>query len=279
MLPDILHALDLALMGDWDRAKEVLEPLDDPIAGRLFLLVSELESREHAQTRAQAVLRHEIGNALSIAKANLEGVIDGVLEQTPERMHGISDAMQTVAELLDEWRRRPTHALDPQGPERDERFNMCALIGAQAAAIEGLAKAKQVRVSYRACGAHHPECMYYRGDPSRVGQVLRNILINAVRYTPPGGSVELTCDKPDAEITVVVTDSGPGIAAEDLPRIFESGFRAHEARRTDANGSGLGLAVVSDLLGALGGNARVLSHEGRGATFSVRLPAVTSAGA
>jgi signal transduction histidine kinase len=154
---------------------------------------------------------------------------------------------------------------------RVQPFNICALISAHAAAIAGLAGAKNVSIVYDPCGVLHQECMEYRGDPARVGQVLRNVLINAVRYTPPGGSVHVTCDREGNSLTLAVRDSGPGIEKEDLPHIFEAGYRG---RNTREKGSGLGLSVVSRLLSSLGGHARVESSDGSGVVFTIQLPAV-----
>ncbi|MEO6912466.1 MAG: HAMP domain-containing sensor histidine kinase [Candidatus Baltobacteraceae bacterium] len=266
-----LHALDLATAGDLDAARHVLEGLDDPVTVRLLGLIQEMAQQRLFQGRTQSMLWHEIGNALSIAQANLEGITDGVLEPTPERLEGMRNALEAVARLLDDWR-DPSSAFEEQTRAvRIETFNICAMIAAQATLIDGLARAKDVSVKYSPCIEHHPGCSDYRGDPQRTGQILRNVLINAVRYTPPGGHVELICDRPDAEITLVIQDTGPGIAREELPRIFDEGFRGKAS--ATVRGSGTGLSVVSQLLRALGGNAHVLSEEGRGATFVVELPA------
>lgn len=101
----VLHALDLAMRKEWDEAKAVLEPLDDPIAGRLFLLIAELEHEEHARGRAHLHIRHEIGNALSIAQANIEGIVDGVVEATPERLKNVHASLENASSILEGLRR------------------------------------------------------------------------------------------------------------------------------------------------------------------------------
>ncbi len=263
----ILHALDLTMLGDSEGAKALLEPLDDPFAGRLFLLICEFEQHEQARKRSLALIRHEIGNALSIAQANIEGIMDGVLPQTPERLDGIHEALTTAGRLLDDLKRSPEGL--PSHAIRIETFNICAMIAAQYATITGLAEAKNVRVLFDPCGRKHSACTKFRGDPTRIGQILRNVLINAVRFTPPGGTVHLICDHPDGELTVTVRDTGPGIDPGDLPRIFDEGYRG-----SNSVGSGLGLNVVSNLLKAFGGNARVVSERNGGATFTLSLPAL-----
>ena len=270
-MQNALHALDLATADDLEGAQRALEGLDDPLTLRLRALFAELAAERLLATRTQSLLRHEIGNALSIAQANIEGIIDGVLDPAPERYAGIRSALETVGRLLDDWRRPPKSLEEKAHTIRIDDFNICAMIAAQASLIEGLAHSKNVSVTFAACGAHHPGCTHFRGDAARTGQVLRNILINAVRYTPPGGHVEIICDRPGAEITLVVKDTGPGITSEDLPRIFEPGYRG--AAGAMIAGTGTGLSVVSQLLRVLGGKARVQSEDGGGATFIVELPA------
>ena len=93
---------------------------------------------------------------------------------------------------------------------------------------------------------------------------------NAIKYTPPGGQVELTTARSDASACLTVTDSGVGIALEDLPRIWERLYRADESR--SERGLGLGLSFVKAIVEAHGGQAEVHSRPGAGATFIVRLP-------
>ena len=277
MTQKFLHAIDLATAGNLEGAHRALEGREEPIATRLGHLFSELGDERRRQLEIQSLIRHEMGNSLSIVQANLEGIMDGVLEPTAVRYSGMRDALEAVARLLDDWRRPSARIEQKIQTVRLDDINICAIIGAQAALIDGLASAKNVSVSYQACGLHHPECTHYRGDAQRIGQVIRNVLINAVRYTPPGGRVEIHCDRPNAEVTLVINDSGPGIGAQDLPRIFESGYRAGRTSRSE--GSGLGLSVVSLILRAIGGRARVLSEEGSGATFVITLPAAPAASA
>ena len=263
----LLHAVDMLVAHDWEQAKLALETLDDPIAGRLHLLVGECERREREEKRHAAFLRHEIGNALSIAMATVEGMVDGVLPFETERLHVVDGALHDVAAMLERWRKGVTETELPSGC--DETFNICALIGAQYAGITGLAQAKGVRVAYYPCGKAHDACRNFHGDPVAVAQILRNVLINAVRYTPPGGNVELACELPEGELVVTIRDSGPGIAPADAAHIFEEGYRASETP-----GEGLGLAVVDNLLRSFGGRARVVETSAAGTTFLIALPAV-----
>ena len=264
----LIHALDMMIVHDWENAKAALDDLHDPISGRLYMLVAECKRQEVRRQRRSALLRHEMGNALSVALANVEGIIDGIVPNESVRWEGIGEALRSVAAMLDRWRRGPD--AEPAETVRIETFDICALVTAQYATISGLAEAKNVRVGFQPCGSQHERCSTFRGDPVAIGQILRNVLINAVRYTPPGGNVELACDWPGDRLQITIRDSGPGIPPQDAPHIFEEGYRSPA---TAKQGSGLGLSVVATLLRELGGSARVVDEQGGGTTFSIELPA------
>lgn len=114
------------------------------------------------------------------------------------------------------------------------------------------------------------EAVTVRADPARLAQVLRNLLDNALKYTPPGGAVRLSCRRRGGVGVLDVTDTGIGIPAEELPRIFDEFYRV---RRVPANeGAGLGLAIVRRLVQSMGGRIDVTSQAGAGSRFTVELP-------
>jgi two-component system sensor histidine kinase BaeS len=110
------------------------------------------------------------------------------------------------------------------------------------------------------------------GDPERLAQVLDNLLSNALRYTDPGGRVVVSLDARGGEAMIAVADSGIGIAPQYLARVFDRFWRAPGARARAAEGSGVGLALVSELVRAHGGAVEVSSRPGDGTSFWVRLP-------
>jgi len=103
-----------------------------------------------------------------------------------------------------------------------------------------------------------------------MGQVLINLLHNAIKFTPPGGRVHLSARQDGDRVLVSVSDTGVGIAAEDLPRIFERFYKADRSR--SGGGTGLGLAIARHLVEGHGGRIWVESQEGKGSTFSFSLP-------
>ena len=96
----LLQALDLCMEDDWDGAKLSLEGLDGPAATRLAMLITLQQEREKNRRQTLAVARHELGNALSVAQGNLEAMVDGVLETTPERLRSIVDSLRTAGALV-----------------------------------------------------------------------------------------------------------------------------------------------------------------------------------
>jgi signal transduction histidine kinase len=114
------------------------------------------------------------------------------------------------------------------------------------------------------------------GDELRLRQAGGNLLNNARAHTPDGTAVTVAVTGNDEVVTVEVTDNGPGIRAEDLPRVFERFYRADPSRSRASGGSGLGLSIVASIAEAHGGEAAVTSEAGQGATFTLSIPACKS---
>ncbi len=111
-----------------------------------------------------------------------------------------------------------------------------------------------------------------RGDSNRLGEVLQNLLDNAVQYTPAGGRITVRAARPEGQVVISVSDTGIGIPQADQERIFERFYRVDAARSREVGGTGLGLSIARHLVEAHGGRITVESEVGRGSTFSVYLP-------
>ncbi|MGN6554737.1 MAG: sensor histidine kinase [Verrucomicrobiota bacterium] len=110
------------------------------------------------------------------------------------------------------------------------------------------------------------------GDSERLGQVITNLLTNAVHYNHEGGEIRIAT-RGDGDFAILeVADSGPGIAPEHLPHVFQRFYRADPARTSSQGRSGLGLAISKAMVEAHGGSIEVASEEGKGTVFTVRLP-------
>jgi len=116
-----------------------------------------------------------------------------------------------------------------------------------------------------------PEASHVDGDPAKLHDILRNLLENAVNYSPDGADVRLGATRVSGVYTITVADSGPGIPAEDLARVFERFYRVDKSR-SRPGGTGLGLAIVKHLVELHGGEARADNAERGGAVFTITLP-------
>ncbi len=125
---------------------------------------------------------------------------------------------------------------------------------------------------------HAARGVYIEADQARLKQVIVNLIDNAIKYTPPGGRINIDVGANQHSATVEVSDSGVGISAEVLPHVFERFYRADKARSRDSGGAGLGLAIVKAICTALGAEIRITSTEGLGSRFIVSLPLAPSHG-
>src|SRR5262249_29196191 len=121
-----------------------------------------------------------------------------------------------------------------------------------------------------------PDDLVVRADTTRLGQILHNLIENAIKFNKPGGTVAISAQRSDGFARVEVQDTGNGISSADLPRIFERLYRADRSRSQNIQGTGLGLAIVKHLVLAHGGDIRATSELGRGSKFSFTLPLETA---
>jgi signal transduction histidine kinase len=115
-------------------------------------------------------------------------------------------------------------------------------------------------------------------DEDRINEVLGNLLSNAFKFTPRGGSVGLTVKPSNGNVVVTVADTGAGISAEQLPHIFDKFYQADNQAQAATKGTGLGLAIAKEIVEAHGGHIEVESEVGRGTTFVVTVPAQPAVG-
>jgi signal transduction histidine kinase len=118
---------------------------------------------------------------------------------------------------------------------------------------------------------YQPQLPLIQADKTRLEQVMYNLLRNAIRHTPPGGLIRVSAEYDDSTVTLSVQDTGEGISPDDLPHIWERFYRSANARADSGGGAGLGLALVKEMVEAMGGAVAVSSTPGRGSHFSVTL--------
>ncbi|HMD01590.1 MAG TPA: HAMP domain-containing sensor histidine kinase [Candidatus Baltobacteraceae bacterium] len=214
---------------------------------------------------------HEMRNHLAVAVANIEAIMDGRLPPTQARLSAILQALNELDVLIGDLR---LHAIE-QAPSELRPIDICSLIANEATAMEATAQDRGISFSVERCDVAHPACHAFLADPVRVGQIVKNVVLNAIRYSKPGGNIAVVCHRGPGQLVFSVSDDGPGIEPAEIGRIFEPGFRGSAATAGSA-GSGLGLTVVRSLVEEHGGSVEVASAPGKGATFTIRLPGTIS---
>ncbi|KAA9153547.1 HAMP domain-containing histidine kinase, partial [Microbacterium lushaniae] len=118
-----------------------------------------------------------------------------------------------------------------------------------------------------------PPSLEVRGDAFRLRQAVDNVLSNAIKYTPGGGSVHIGARAEAGHAVIVVADTGIGIAADELPRVFDPYFRARTARESSTPGTGLGMGILRTIIEEHRGTLQLESEQGTGTTVTITLPA------
>lgn len=240
----------------------------DALATAFNQMASRLQAVDSTRQQLFGDLAHEIRTPVAVLEAYIEALEDGVRSLTP----------QTAAMLRDQTRRLVRFSDD-----------VAALAKAEESAVSMSYASLDVDRLTRQCVAAAQERYDAKGvglhvhlpqplpplwaDEQRLSQVLGNLLENALRHTPPGGSVHLHCLRDGDQVKIAVADTGEGIAAEHVTRVFERFYRADTARDREHGGAGIGLAIAKALIEAHGGSISVASAgPGAGATFTIALP-------
>ena len=190
---------------------------------------------------------HEVRTPLTNLQGDLEALRDGVIEadaSTYDSLWEEADRLVRLARSLDAL------AEGEAGPEpaRHIELDLAPILEASVGLVRPALDARGIEIERR-----WPAPLAARGDPDRVAQVLANLLQNAVRYTPEGGSVTVSGEAGPRSVLVSVVNTGEPIPADDLPHVFERFYRVEKSRDRASGGAGIGLAIVKQLVEAGGG--------------------------
>lgn len=231
---------------------------------------AELAQSNELRRKMTADIAHDLRTPVSVILGYTEALSDEKLQASPE----IYDVMHTEARHLTrliEDLKVLSSADAGELPLVFQTISPGRLLSRTADAHRVRAEEKDIRLEVNAA-ENLPDIEV---DIERMAQVLGNLMSNALRYTPEGGKVELSAGTVSGQIRLDVTDTGPGIAADDLPNIFARSFRGDQARQQDSGETGLGLAIARSLVEAQGGTISVKSEKGTGTRFTILLPAHT----
>jgi signal transduction histidine kinase len=278
-----LNSLTLAArrLASGERHQPLDVPADEELAelSQAFnTMAAELAHQEDIRRQLTADVAHELRTPLSVLQLQIESLEDGIEQPTPELFGSLRQEVVLLSRLVEDLR---LLSLAEAGRLHlsIENLDPHEVLNRASSVVAPLARQHNITLQLEDSEPLPP----LRADPQRLQQVLRNLLENALHYTPAGGNVVLRAQSlpngPDSDgisephILLEVADSGAGIAPADLPYIFNRFYRTDRARTRETGGSGLGLAIVQRLVEAQGGEVSVESQEGQGTTFRVVLPA------
>ena len=236
--------------------------------GRAFnAMADDLARTESLRRRLVTDVAHELRTPLTNLRCQIEALQDGLQPADEATLRSLHEETLLLSHLVDDLQEL---ALAESGalPLHLGRVDV-------AEAVASALSAMRPRISAGALTATAQVApgLSVRADRERLGQVLRNLVANAITHTPVGGAIAVRAEAVGGAVRLVVEDTGSGIAAEDLPNVFERFYRADAARARGTGGAGLGLAIVKQLVLAQGGAVAVESQLGKGARFTVTLPA------
>jgi signal transduction histidine kinase len=285
-LADVMAAADAVANGDL--GVRVPLPMHGPdefkrLAQSFNRMTEELERADRQRRNLTADVAHELRTPLHIIQGNLEGILDDVYAPSAEHIGATLDETRLLARLVDDLR---TLSLAEAGqlPLVWEPTNVTEFLADVSTSFGGQAEAAGIDLRVETKG----DLPTITADVGRLDQVFSNLMVNALRHTPPGGTITLRAEpvlspffvKLNAAegpahggVRITVRDTGEGIPAEDLIYIFDRFWRSDRSRsRASGAGSGLGLAIARQLVQAHGGRIGAESEPGHGTTFTVELP-------
>jgi two-component system, OmpR family, heavy metal sensor histidine kinase CusS len=253
-----------------DRRLPVANPGDE--LGRLTRTINAMIGRLEASfaeiRRFTADASHELRTPLAAIRIEAEVALGKPLtvEQHQELLGSILEECERLVRLTDQLLALARE--DARGPRPELALvDLAALAAGVVETMRPLAEARRVALDHEPDGP-----LRVRGEEARLRQVFFNLLDNAIKYTPAGGTVAVGLGRVDGDVVVTVRDTGIGIPAEHLPRVFDRFYRVDKVRSRAEGGAGLGLSIARKIVADHGGRIELTSTPGQGTTCTVRLP-------
>ena len=232
-------------------------------------MISRLEHAFERERRFTGDASHELKTPLAVLRGDMEVALRR--ERTPEEYQRVLksslEEIERLTKLTEDLLTLARSDADQSVLER-EQVQLDQLAAEAREHVAPLAESAGVSLTYDP----PPSSIVIEGDQKRLHQLLVNLLDNAIKYTPPGGSARLALSIKDSLAVIEVSDTGRGIPASALPYIFERFYRQTDPRDSRVTGFGLGLAISKWIADAHGGSIEVDSREDQGTSFTVRLP-------
>lgn len=254
--------------GDFKQKVKIGGTVEFDQLGKAFNSMAATLERDRVLRRDMvADIAHELRTPLTVLQGNVEAMIDGVTPADAAHLASLHQETLLLGRLVEDLR---TLSLAEAGQLefRCKSVDLTELSLQILESFRGLLTAKNIEAHVEG-GENLAEVTV---DPERTAQVLRNLINNAISYTPHGGVIKISLKAEKDGVVISVSDTGIGIDGEDLPRIFERFYRVDRSRTRSTGGTGLGLAIVKQLIETQGGRVWVESTPGKGSIFSFWLP-------
>lgn len=232
--------------------------------------IDELKKLEEFRKEFVANVSHELKTPIFAAQGFIHTLLDGAMHDKSVREKFLKKAAKSVDGLENLVQDLLTLSQMETGDikMRFDYFDLVPVCAEVIDQVEDRARKKEIKIKL----IDPKEKLMVYADPLRISQVVTNLVSNAVNYTAEGGEVTVSFDAGKKNITTQVADTGEGIPAEHLGRIFERFYRVEKSRSREKGGTGLGLAIVKHILEGHGTRADVESTVGKGSVFSFKLP-------
>lgn len=229
-------------------------------------LSENLASQESLRKRLTSDVAHELRTPLATLQSHVEALIDGVYKTTKENLRSCREEICRLGKLVESLELLKRYDHDRMKLEVT-RFDIFNEAGKCMEFFRSEFDKKNISLSLSGKAA------YVRGDKDKLRQVIINLLSNALKYTPEGGSVVLSVDGAGETVYIAVRDTGCGIELPDQRFIFERFYRTDNSRNRETGGDGIGLSIVKEIVRAHGGTMDLESEPGKGSVFTVAVPA------
>ncbi|MDW7670954.1 MAG: HAMP domain-containing sensor histidine kinase [Bacillota bacterium] len=236
------------------------------LAAALAGLSASLQAQESLRIRLTSDISHELRTPLSVLQSHLEAFEDGIWEPTPARLSICRQETERLTQMVVQLQQLASLE-SADSPLHPESFNLTQELENLCQSMHPSFEQKNIQFQWNLTGS-----IQIMADKEKVHRMTTNLLTNAMKYTNAGGQVTLRLQRLDQGTEIIVSDTGMGIAAKDLPHIFERFYRTDESRTRRSGGAGIGLAIVKSFAEAHGGHVAVESRMGKGTTFRVWLP-------
>jgi signal transduction histidine kinase len=261
---DVMEAADRVAGGDYSARVRERGPGELRRLARSFnTMAARLEAGEDVRRNLLADVAHELRTPLSVIRGDVEGMLDGLYPPDPAHLQPVLEEARVMSRLLEDLQTLSTAEAGAL-PLHRQLVGPEELVADAVAAFRVRADAAKVGLRTRVA----PALPRVDVDPVRIGEVFANLLINAIRHTPPRGWVEVTAERADdGRVAFVVRDTGPGIDPQVLPDVFD-----RFVKTAGSGGAGLGLAIARSLVQAHGGHIAADSRPGEGTVIRFVLP-------